>query len=93
MGCSQASTIEDCGVSWPTWFAIIWSTLTPEWMMAPLVIGTPDSRLPVWAGWMPWLVRAFTYRPSTTLIFCFSGSSGDSVLESFMSAPLPSALQ
>src|SRR5215471_18216942 len=93
MGCSQASTMEDCGVSWPTWLAIIWSTLMPEWMMAPLVMCSPDRRLPVWAGWMPWLVSAFTNSPSITLTFCLKGSSGDSVLESFMSAPLPSALQ
>src|SRR6185312_2418842 len=42
---------------------------------------------------MPWLVSAFTYRPSTTLIFCLIDSSGSRVLESFISAPLPSALQ
>ncbi len=27
----------DCGVSSPTRLAIIWSTLMPEWMMAPFV--------------------------------------------------------
>src|ERR1700719_2714376 len=42
---------------------------------------------------MPWPVAALLNRPSITLILCFSGSSGDSVLLSFMSAPEPSALQ
>src|SRR3984885_16319508 len=42
---------------------------------------------------MPWPVSAWTYRPSMTLIFCLSGSRGDSVLLNFMSAPWPSALQ
>ena len=36
---------------------------------------------------------ALLKRPSITLIFCFSGSSGASVLLSFISAPEPSALQ
>src|SRR5579862_63342 len=42
---------------------------------------------------MPWPVAALLNRPSITLILCFSGSSGDRVLLSFMSAPEPSALQ
>src|SRR5476651_724762 len=42
---------------------------------------------------MPWPVAALLKRPSMTLILCFSGSSGDKVLLSFMSAPEPSALQ
>ena len=67
--------MEDCGVSWPTWLAIIWSTLMPEWMMAPLVMVAPESRLPVWAGWMPCPISDLTCNPSITLIFCLSGSS------------------
>ena len=43
MGCSQASTMLDCGVSSPTWLAIIWSMLMPEWMMAPLEMCAPDK--------------------------------------------------
>ena len=93
MGCSQASTIDAWGSSWPTLLAIIWSTLTPEWISAPLVMVAPDSRLPVWAGWIPCPVSDFTYRPSMTLILDFSGSSGLSDLASFMSAPLPVAPQ
>src|ERR1700736_645069 len=42
---------------------------------------------------MPGPVAALLNRPSMTLILCFSGSSGDRVLLSFMSAPEPSALQ
>ena len=40
----------DCGVSSPTWLAIIWSTLMPEWMIAPFEMCAPDRRLPVCAG-------------------------------------------
>src|SRR5580698_3952684 len=42
---------------------------------------------------MPWPVSACTYRPSITLIFCLSGSKGERVFDSFISAPWPSALQ
>src|ERR1700720_856025 len=62
-------------------------------MIAPFWISAPESRLPVCGGGMPWPVRALLNRPSITLILCFSGSSGDRVLLSFMSAPEPSALQ
>src|ERR1700687_2225606 len=42
---------------------------------------------------MTWPVAALLNSPSMTLILCFSGSRGDKVLLSFMSAPEPSALQ
>ena len=32
----------------------------PEWMTAPRAILAPESRLPVWPGWMPWPTSAFT---------------------------------
>src|SRR5476649_2346051 len=82
-----------CSVSWPMWLASTWSMLTPLWMMAPFWIGTLERRLPVIAGWMPWRVAFLLKRPWMTLTLAFSGSSGERVLPSTMSAPSPVADQ
>src|SRR6476661_1759409 len=56
-------------------------------MIDPLLIGTPDSILPVIAGWIPCPVAALLNRPSMTLIFVLSGSNG--ARDSLSSIPAP----
>src|SRR3954469_18666311 len=62
-------------------------------MIDPLLMGTPDRRLPVIAGWIPCPVAALLNRPSMTLIFALSGSSGANDSLSSIPAPVPLAHQ
>src|SRR6185295_6121984 len=93
IGCSHASTMLECGVSWPTQLARTWSIEIPDLTIGPFWMGTPDSRLPVCPGWMPIPTAGLLKRPLTTLIFFFSGSSGASDLLNSSSAPAPLAHQ
>src|SRR5436190_23287474 len=62
-------------------------------MTGPRVIGAPESRLPVCAGWMPWPVEFLLHSPLMTLTFFLSGSSGDRLSPSVMPSPDPVAPQ
>src|SRR4051794_29507389 len=62
-------------------------------MIEPLLIGTPDNRLPVIAGCIPCPVAALLKRPSMTLIFALSGSNGARDSLNSIAAPVPFAHQ
>src|SRR5688572_18779362 len=65
----------------------------PAWMTGPLVIGAPESKLPVCAGWIPCPVECLLNSPLMTVTFFLIGSSGDKLRLSFMSSPDPVAPQ
>src|SRR5262245_36684852 len=70
-------------------FASTWSTVIPPRTICPGAMATPESRLPVCAGWIPMPTDDGLNRPWMTLIFCFSGSSGWSERPRVIAAPLP----
>ena len=84
----------DCGVSSPTRLAIIWSTLMPEWMMAPFEMCAPDKQTAGLGGMNALARERLDVETVDHVDLLFEGfEGGEGLARASWTAPWPSALQ